>query len=72
MSLAKTPDGQEFTAPGFNHEAHDRWVRVGHCPVVSAAKSWCSKKDGHAEPLHGSPNIPAPGREGPYYVEWDK
>ncbi len=69
MSLARTPDGREYTAPGFDYDAHDRWVRAGHCPVVSLSKAWCGKMNDHEEFLHGSPWLD-PDFRGPHYAEW--
>jgi hypothetical protein len=60
MALAVTSDGRRYAAPGFNHEAHDRWVLAGNCPVISVAKSWCDKKAGH-DGRHGSPLVLPPG-----------
>jgi hypothetical protein len=65
--LAVDVRGEQYTAPGFDHGAHDQWVRDGFCPVVSAGKAWCGKRPGHSG-LHGSP------RHGPdgdiSWVEW--
>jgi hypothetical protein len=60
-ALAVTTDGRPYAAPGFDHEAHDRWVLEGNCPVASVSKAWCGKKAGHAG-RHGSPLLTAPGR----------
>ncbi len=69
MSLARTADGREYAAPGFDYAAHDRWVRAGHCPVVSISRAWCNRAPGH-EGLHGSPYRP-PDDRGSRYAEWD-
>lgn len=62
MALAVTADGREYSAPGFNHEAHDRWVLAGNCPVVSETKAWCDKKAGHYPAgEHWSPLALPPG-----------
>jgi len=75
MALAVTTGGDPYAAPGFNHEAHDRWVLAGNCPVVSITKSWCDKKAGHAPP-HWSPLLTPPvnAADSPHkrYVEWDR
>jgi hypothetical protein len=70
MSLARTPDGAEYQGtPGFDYDSHDRWVRAGHCPVVSIGGSWCNKPP-HDGPVHGSVNVPAENR-GQHFVEWE-
>jgi hypothetical protein len=69
-NLAVTPDGREYSASGFDHVKHDRWVRAGHCPVVSISKMWCGRASGH-QGRHGSPRVPAPGTEGPQYADWE-
>jgi hypothetical protein len=57
-------------AGNFDFGAHDRWVREGHCPVVSGSKAWCSLKAGHLG-QHGSPFIRA-GTTGESFTWWDR
>jgi hypothetical protein len=70
VSLARNPDGSEYEGtPGFDYEKHDRWVRAGHCPVVSIGGSWCNKPP-HDDRVHGSPFIPGEDRPA-RFVEWE-
>lgn len=57
-----------YSASGFNHEAHDRWVDKGNCPVVRWTKAWCGRKAGHVG-RHGSPVARPDGTRG--FEEWD-
>ena len=59
-ALARTTYGTAFAAPGFDHQAHDRWVRAGHCPVVSVGRNWCYLPAGHSGKTHASPRQDPP------------
>ena len=63
--LAIDAAGNPYTATGFDHVAHDQWVRDGFCPVVSVTRAYCGKRPGHGG-RHGSPVQKPAG-----YQEWD-
>jgi hypothetical protein len=51
-------------AGSFDFNAHDRWVRAGHCPVVSLSKAWCSNRPHDRWSDHASPYVlPGGGQE---------
>jgi hypothetical protein len=74
-SLAVTPDGHPYVNPGFDHEAHNRWVLNGNCSVVSWTKSWCDRTANHPG-RHWSPLLvpPVNAADSPHvrYEEWDR
>lgn len=50
----------------FHYPAHDEWVEVGHCPVVSVTKTWCSSAPHSKNQPHTAPRqIP----DGPLVME---
>ena len=69
--LAAAADGNPYVAPGFDYEAHDRWVRDGNCPVVSVSKAYCEKPSGHSG-RHGSPMRQPTGSYDVVWTEWER
>jgi hypothetical protein len=68
--LAADAQGNPYTAPGFDHVAHDRWVRDGFCPVVSVSRAYCGKRPGHSG-NHGSAIVRSADTGDVGWLEWD-